>query len=43
MTTAFLFYPVANKIKNKNISAFCHSLIHILGNIATCLVLIKGK
>jgi hypothetical protein len=43
LTTGFLFYPVANKVKNKKISAVCHSMIHILCNIATCLVLINGK
>ncbi len=43
LTAGFLFYPIANKVKNKKISAVCHSMIHILGNIATCLVLINGK
>ena len=39
LTTGFLFYPVANKVKNKKWSAVCHSMIHILGNIATCLII----
>ena len=42
LTTGALFYPIANKVKNKKWSAVCHSMVHVICNIATCLVLVNN-
>ncbi len=42
LTIGSLFYPIANKVKNKRLAKWCHSMIHIVCNIATCLVLVNN-
>lgn len=36
---ASLCYPVSNRIKNKKLSIFFHSLIHVFANFANCLAM----